>query len=352
MALAHSQIYNFRHWVAPYLGSSRSLPLRWKPQVKQMFVAAGWTVLASSNGGVFSNDGTGGPNPLVAGTDHWPQDPDDTALAEGTYYPWVVMQCPPIMGVIQVMISSGGQRTSSNPEYWSAATSNKGQFLLSGGGTDGSGGNLAPTAPDQFLWYNNVPNGLNNLGAYTLSLTACWSADLSQFYLMSHQDRGTPHFFAFSKLENARADNPGWTLQNGMAWTIRSGDSGIDMDNTVMDNQDHYNVASWHGALSLDGAATGGESAFYVGGRGWNNVGIQSQIRIPEDRKTVVGPCELYASSVSLRGFWGRIPDIYWAPINQFRQGFGDSVGGPVNWFSGGGLLVPWDSAQAMPRIR
>jgi hypothetical protein len=349
MALAHSQAYNFRHWTAAYDGSNRGLPRRHRNQLKQMFEAAGWTLLASSNGGAFSNDGTGGPNPLVAGTDHWPA--GDAVLAYGSYYPWVVLQCPPIMGVIQIMIHTP-QPTSSNPTYWTVTTSNKGQFLASGGGTDGTGSNSPPTAPDQYLWYSNVNNGLDSSGAYTLTLTACWSADLSQFFMMSHQDRGNPHFFAFSKMENARADNPGWTIQNGMIWTIRGGDGGIDMDNTVMDNADHYTSAVWHAGISTDGNPPGGESSFYLGGRGWNNVGIQSQIRIPDNRKTVVGPCELYASSLSLRGFWGRIPDLYWAPNNQFRQGMGDSVGGLVNWFCGGSLIVPWDNTQVMPRVR
>lgn len=349
MALAHSQAYNFRHWTAAYDGSNKGLPRRHRVQLKQMFVAAGWTVLASSNGGVFSNDGTA--TPLVAGTDHWPVDPNDTPLIYGNYYPWVVLQCPPIMGKIQIMIYNPIS-TQNNPEYWTVATSNKGQFLVSGGGTDGTGGAVAPTAPDQYVWYSFTGNGLHNSGAYTLTLTACWSADLSQFFMMTHQDRGNPHFFAFCKMENARADNPGWTIKDGMIWTIRGGDGGIDMDNTVMDNADHYNAAAWHAGISTDGNAPGGESSFYLGGRGWNNVGIQSQIRIPDDRKTVVGPCELYASSLSLRGFWGRIPDLYWAPNNQFRQGMGDSVGGLVNWFCGGSLIVPWDNTQVMPRVR
>lgn len=133
----------------------------------------------------------------------------------------------------------------------------------------------------------------------------------------------------------------------GFVWCVLGAGTGYDRDNEVrMDNANHYTTASWRGVV--DGTAR----SMYLGGRGWNNTGIQSQIRVPTDRKTVVGPCELYASAVGARGYYGTIPDIYWSPDNQFRQGMGDTAGGAVNWFCGGSLIVPWDSAEPLPRVR
>ena len=338
MALAHSQIYSFYHWKQAYNGVSRDVTQWWWYHMKEAFVAAGWTVMGSyaAAGSAFNDgdrdlvDGLG----AGAGTDTWV-----TKMPNNTGKPWVVLQCPPIMGVMQIMFS-GDQPLSGNPEYWQVDVSPLGQFMALYGGVNGGLSGVPPTAPDSHNHYNNINSGLSNTGSYSMNLHACWSADKSQFFLMVNQEAANSQFIAFSVLENAHVG-----LQNGLVWTVNGNGNNIIASDSRLDNE-HYTGATWRGFSS------GAVRTFYLGGRGYANSGLHNQVRIPEDGKTIVGPCELYMSSLTLRGYYGRVPDLYWGPTGQFRQGFGDAIGGPINWFSGGNLILPWDNAEPLPRVR
>jgi hypothetical protein len=342
MALAYSQAYTFYHWDRAYDGNADgindSITREWWYRMKEAFIAAGWTIMGSYSGvGSTFNDGD---RDLVdgvgagAGTDTWTV----PVFPNSTQRPWMVFQCPPIMGLLQVLIGFT-QPLNNNPEYIDCKTSPSGSFMVINGGGDGTT-TARPTAPDQ-ITHNTNQGGMDGSGLLTAGIHACFSLDKSQFYFMTVQEQGSPHFFAFSKPDNAPVE-----LDDGLVWTMRFGSNYDTIGETRMDNADHYTTALWYGVIS------GTVRTMYLGGRGWNNVGIQAQVRIPQDRKAVVGPCELYASTLTVRGYYGTIPDIYWAPLNQFRQGFGDSVGGPILWFCGGALIVPWDSTESLPRFR
>jgi len=344
MTIAYSQAYSFYHWERAYDGNADgitdSITREWWFRMKEAFVAAGWTIMGSYNGsGSVFNDGD---RDLVdgagagAGTDTWLA----TVFANSSLRPWIIFQAPPIMGKLQVMMGFS-QPLNSNPEYIDCRTSPTGSFMASGGGTDGTT-SARPSAPDQ-ITHNSNDSGLDATGSLTTAIHACYSADESQFFLMTTLEAGNPNFFAFSKVDNAPVE-----LDDGVVWSMRFAGTanGADFYVGQMDNADHYTTASWNGRIS------GTNRVFYLGGRGWNNVGIQSQIRIPQNRETLVGPCELYASPVAQRGYYGTVPDMYWGPNSQFRMGFGDTVGGAINWISGGSLIIPWDSAEPLPRIR
>lgn len=343
MALAHSQAYSFYHWERAYDGNADgitdSITREWWYRMKEAFVAAGWTIMGSYNGiDPASNDGD---RTLVdgvgggAGTDNWLT----PVFANSSQRPWIVFQCPPVMGDFQAMFGFS-QPLNNNPEYMDIKVSPSGSFMAINGGGDGTT-SARPTAPDQYT-HNSNQGALNSQGDLTQAIHACWSADKSQFYFVTAQEAGLPHFMAFSVLDNAPV-----ALANGFVWTLQVGGTNYDIPTeNHMDNADHYTSAQWHGMIS------GTRRPLFLGGRGWNNLGIHSQIRIPQSRETVVGPCELYASDVAVRGYYGTVPDIYYCPAGHYRRGFGDSLGGPINWFSGADLMVPWDATEPLPRIR
>jgi hypothetical protein len=343
MAIAHSQVYLFNHWTRSYDGDAdgvtKSIVKEWWYRFKEAFVAGGWTVMGSyaGTGSVFNDgdrdlvDGLG----AGAGTDTWT---GPNFSAGGNNRPWIILQCPPIMGKAQFMFGCS-QPFQSNPEYMDARVSLDGTFMTLYGGTNGTT-SARPTAPDQVI-HNTNQGGLNNAGAYSTEVHACWSTLKDQFYIMTKHEQATPMFMAFSVLDNAPVN-----LADGLAYCALFGDTGLALSNTKMDNADHYTTPNWRG--QIDGVTT----QMYLGGRGWSNVGIQSQLRIPDDGKIVGGPCELYGSPVTYRNYYGTVPDIYWTPNSQYNQGYGDSVAGPIKWYSGGSIIVPWDATQKLPRLR
>lgn len=346
MALAHSQAYSFFHWERAYDanadGINDGITREWFYRMKSAFVAAGWTVMGSYLGsGTLYNDGD---RDLVdglgagAGTDVWTV----PVMANSTLRPWVVLQCPPAMGVIQMALGTS-QPWNNNPEYVVYRTSHSGSFMATPGygGADGTTTN-PPTAPDQVTHRNSGAGGMDSEGDYTASIHACWSADKTQFYCATFQEQGNPFFFAFSVLDNAPAE-----LDGGLVWTMTDGGSPYDiLSETKMDSGDHYTTASWNGSIS------GVNRTLYLGGRGYANAGIHNHLRIPQDRSTVFSPCELYCNTATIQGYYGTVPDLYWGPVNQYRQGFGDTPGGPINWLSGASLVMPWDFEEPLPRVR
>ena len=339
MALAHSQIYSYFHWTRVYDGGYRGLgaATEWWFQMKEAFKAGGWTVMGTAyngavdNSGVTANvDGLGGG----AGVDLMV-----AALPNNSNRAWVVLQCPPIMGDFQVMFFTD-QPPTNNPEYWQVDVSPLGQFMGNNGGVNGTT-SAPPTAPDSHSHYNNAPNGVNQNGGYTLHIDACWSADKSQFFLMTNQENANAQFMAFSIL-----DNPAPALDNGLAWCILGAGNLFLQASTWMSSANQYAVAAWRGSIS------GVVTTCYLGGRGWANLGMHDIVRVPGDGKAPPGPCEIYPSGALTRGFHGTVPDMYWVPEFQYRRGYGDAVGGPINWFCGGALIIPWDSARPLPRNR
>ena len=342
MALAHSQVYSFYHWTKAYDGNADglldSIARHWWYQIKEAFVAAGWTVMGTAfegavdNSGVTANvDGLG----AGAGVDLITGPPTDNNRV------WMVLQCPPIMGDGQVMIFSD-QPMNNNPEYWQLEFSPLGQFMANNGGVDGDAGTTPPTAPDSYQHYSNTYNSIHTSGSYSANIHACWSADKSQFFIVVNQEAANAQFFGFSVLENPNPD-----LDNGLVWTmIREGANPSVLQYQSAMTNTHYTNTLWYGMLS------GTVEPMYLGGRGWANLGVQNLIRIPDDGKAPPGPCELYGSTISKRAFYGRVPDLYWGPDNHFQKGFADAVDDPPKWYSGGALILPWDVLEPMPRVR
>jgi hypothetical protein len=338
MALAHSQVFSFYHWSRAFDGEVDGAPREWWYRVKEAFVAAGWTVMGSHNGdGVVANDGD---RDLVdgvgggAGTDHFVGQPATSGL-----HVWWVVQCPPIMGVTQVRITNQ-QNFNANPEYATIDVSPTGSFMAINGGTDGTT-LVGPAAPDEVNHLNNAANGIDGQGDNSVNLHACWSADKSQFFMMVNQEAANAQFFAFSVLEN-----PDIEVNDGLAWCIyRSATSALTAATSAMAGT-HYTSPIWHVMLS------GVHYTAYLGGRGWANLGVSSLNRPQDNNRLDLGPCEIYVAAIPKRGFFGRVPDLYWGPLNQFQKGMGAAVGGPITWYSGGSLVVPWDSSEPLPRIR
>lgn len=340
MALAHSKTYNFEHFEYPYdaTGSTSEQVFRkWCIAFKNMFISAGWTVMGSHAPTSNGLDNSGINSPLSAGVDHWGTF-GDIYNSSGERR-WIVLQCPAAMGLIQVCVASHYAGTS-NQNYINVWTSSSGGFMAGNGGTDGTTAN-PPTATDSFQ-HTAIHRPFTNSTPYSIEAHAAWSTDGTQFFFFSKEEQALTLFWAFCKLDNAPA-----ALQDGMVWYLENVTSPqIDLNQTELDNGSHYTSAQWVGVVS------GTLRSMYNGGRGWNNVGIQSQIRIPLDRKTPVGPCEMYISTAGIQGYYGTIPDMYWTPNNHFLRGYGDTVGGAATWFSGGSLIIPWDSSQPLPRIR
>jgi hypothetical protein len=340
MALAHSTTFNFYNAERPYDGSSYTVYNSFHLyHVKEAFKAAGWTVIGSYNGdtaGTVSNDGT--TTPLVAGTDNWTS--ETIVYNDSGRRWWIVMQCPAAMGKVQICIAANYTGTS-NQNYWNLWSSHTGGFLAANGGTDGTNVN-PPTASDQYQ-HIAVFRPVSNDPDRVIGVYCAYSTDGKQIFLFGREGSSNTLFMSACVLDSAAA-----ALDDSVVYFFECSNAiqSDDPTNTKMDNGDHYTSAQWIGRVS------GTLRAFYLGGRGWNNVGIQSQVTIGTDKKAIIGPCELYASTVGVRGYYGTIPDMYWVSNNYFNQGFGDSVGGPINWYCGGSLLVPWDSTEPLPRIR
>ena len=335
MPLAHSKTYNFQHFVKAYDGTANNaLHEEHSFAIKDAFVSAGWTVIGSHDGnGGPSNDGV--TSPLSAGTDHW------TSAAAvfntgGNKY-WIVLQSPAAMGNIHILLNN--HHGATNPHI-SIYTSPSGQFLAANGGTNGTV-SVIPTAPDSITHFTQALP-LPTTVSRSFETHAAWSTDGTQFFLFSTYSEELTVFLSFCKLDNAPA-----TLQNDMVWFCEvsaNPNTGADPEDSEMSNSEHYTSAQWSSVLNST------QIQLYVGGRGWNNSGIQSQARILGDGKASIGPCEAYSSTGGIQGYVGTFPDMYWCPINHWNSGFGDSVGGPIKWYSGGGLIIPWDSNQALPR--
>lgn len=339
MAIAHSQVFTFRNLISPHDGdvaNDRKARIMWG-EFKAAMKAGGWTVVGSYAGtGSLYNDGTA--NPLVAGTDSWLVPADELPLESNRA--WMILQCPPIMGKLQIMFWQLYNGVSNN-EYIVVRSSPGGEFMASGGGTDGTT-TTPPTAPDEITHIDGNQQTFQENSPYTCQCYTAWSADLSQFYMFLMQEAANPMFFCASVLENPDPD-----LENGLAWCWSqvSGSGNTVYYNSQMDNGSHYTTPSWNGVIN------GVSRTFYLGGRGWNNAGVQLKTRIQADGKCPPGPAELYNGELTERGFVGRVPDIYWT-ATQYNKGYGDAVAGPIKWYSHADFVIPWDVNQPLPRQR
>ena len=66
----------------------------------------------------------------------------------------------------------------------------------------------------------------------------------------------------------------------------------------------------------------------------------------------MVSPCDLYLNTLGVEDFIGTVPDLYWTPAGLYGKYIGDTVGGDMNWFTGGTLMLPWDKLQPQIRTR
>ena len=333
--VAHSRSYSFHHWIRPYDGavSLDNAARLWWGELNTALHAAGWTTIGSHSGsGAVYNDGTS--NPLVAGTDSWP-------IANVTGRAWHVWQCPPAMGRFQLCVHQYYNQTS-NAEYIGIWFSPGGQFLVSGGGTDGTT-TVRPTAPDEMVRYagNGTPPWTSD-SPYTVQLHAAWADDGTQLFIYAKQNAGNNIFAAFSVM-----DNPDPAVLDGLAAVWKQGASSVTTQaDTQMGTADHYTSANW--VVSIGGVGYG----CYLGGRGFANLGLSSLERVQGDKKMKPSPCEVYPSSIPQRGFVGTIPDLYWVPAGFYGRGMGASVGGPILWLAGDAVAMPWDAAEPLPLDR
>jgi hypothetical protein len=350
MALAHSTNFSFFHLIRPYVAAYGANDYQSSKQrhidFKEMFKNSGWTVLATSKGnGTVYNDGSRLPGPIVEGTDSWGTNYATLNRSPSTSRVWCVLQCPPLMGTMQVVIgcdnaSSGNDEMNEFDMRWSPS----GSFLASSGngGTDGTLG-AYPTAPDQIF----SPHGLYHSGNTENyhEMHACWADDGSQFYIFATNSYAITSFWGFAKLANAHPDLD----FDGLVFVHSQLDStlsvGNDPNQTEMDSQ-HWSSAVWRGVVS------GTQRSFYLGGSGYASNLAQNFTLPRNDKSLTIAPCDIYLNTGGIEGFYGTVPDLYWCPVGLYQSYIGDAVDGDMNWFSGGTFMLPWDKLQPQIRTR
>ena len=334
MALAHSKVYNFYHKDLVWTGNIVDRNQQMLFAMKEAFVAAGWTVMGSHDGSG-NRDVSGITSPLSGGVDHWPTEASITKSANGND-PFVVLQCPPIMGTFQILIGNDGNSINTQLHIVDIFTSASGSFFAANGGTDGSV-LVLPTAPDQVQEYGNY--FFYDVNRTVCTLHVCYATDGTEFTMMGTQGmRNGALFLSFNVLDNAAP-----ALDNDLVFFIEGiAHSNIwDASLGVVDIADHYTTAQWQGLIS------GVRETFYMGSIGWNNLSWASHTFSKADRSLQVTPAECFSN---VRGYMGTFPDFYFCRAGSYGALMGDAVDGPPNWFAPDFFILPWDSTE--PAVR
>ena len=336
MALAHTKIYNFRHfevvgWDHSTASNNQEGARRNWIALRDMFVGLGWKVRSSSDGG-----GNFGNNDDV---DHFT---DQSVLTRtGSNKIWIVVEAPVALGQFQVLYYTSFSTGTSWLGRIACLGSISGGFGAAGGGVDGTAVNV-PTATDQHTAFTDKAISDDASVATNYTWHAAESTDGEHLVIFQTAGYELRHLFCCQKVANASPN-----LDGGVIWYSNIFDQTLNNQSpseTVMDNADHYNTAAWRGKI------LGSNYTFFLGGRGYNNTALNSKYRVLNDKKMIVSPCDLYQASLSVQGYYGTLIDIYYGADDHFLTLLGDTVGGAANWFSGGSLLIPWDNTE--PNVR
>jgi hypothetical protein len=348
MAIAHSKLFNFHHFSREYSVAYSANDYQSDKQrhidIKEAFLATGWTLLASFRGtGTVSNDGSRLPGPVVPGTDQWGTNYANLNRSPTSNPIWALLQCPAGMGTMQIVIgcdaaNTGNDETNEFDMRWSPG----GLFMASGGGADGTSA-AYPTAPDQLIYDGTYHSGLT---ANYYEIHACWTVSplAEQFYMFATNSFGICQFWGFAKLNNA---HPG--LVGGVVATYDQLNTTTAPTNNPASTQmasAAYSSALWKGVID------GTPRSLYLGGAGYASNLQANYIRPRPDKSLVVSPCDLYLNTLGVEDFIGTVPDLYWNPAGLYGKYIGDAVDGDMNWFSGGTLMIPWDKTQPQIRTR
>jgi hypothetical protein len=331
MALAFEKTYNFYHWTKSYEGSQENHARETLYNLKELFVSAGWIVESSHDGG-----GTNlGNNDQV---DHWTS--TSVFSRPGGNDPWIVLKAPALFGALQICIVCNYSSGTSWLHRWDVFVSPSAGFGSANGGSDGTA-TAAPTATDQT---SDISDDYYAVPAHTEWHIAA-ATDDSQFIILNRTGAVTQTLMVFSNVNNPPAE-----LDNGIAYYCYTGANSnptADADaGNLGDGSEHYTTARWRGSIS------GTNRAMYLGSRGYNNGSMHANQIVQDDAKITLYPCDLMCNVTTIQGYYGTIPDLYYGANNQHNIGLGDALGGPINWYSLGSLIVPWDNSQPLPRVR
>lgn len=334
MALAFSQSYTFSHADYAWGGDDAALFQNGLYDLKEMFVAAGWTVKGSHDG-----QGNFGNNDDV---DHW-SSPSQIDRNPTSNDPWVVLEAPAGFPTnFTLLIYCNFVTTNANLGRLSFVSSPSGGFFTANGGTNGSATTI-PTATDQTAHFTNVYTFEDGVG-YSQHFAV--SADETQHFLLIQNGNVKTTFFCLSVV-----DNPPSGLDDGVVWCcLNGGNAGFSEDyfdpayGNALDPVLHYSAANWRGEFS------GTVRALYVADRGFNNSAFHAQQFVPSSNEVTLTPCELFGSVSANDGYNGTVPDLYWGPEFLHSKGLGDAVDGSINWYACGGLIIPWDATERLPR--
>jgi hypothetical protein len=347
MALAYTKAgWNFAKKLYAYEYNAEKMQGEWWLGIKQVLVDLGWEVRGGLNSGHTLAHNTNEAFGAWSGVDPWTS-ADDCKRSVGTYY--IILRSPQTEnGNAEICI--GSQYASAQSTYgkfhfmyYSPAagfgTANGG---ADGSGTGNSGGTVPPTATDMSVMATinagNL-NGLDNEG--TFSIYGAQSADNKSTRLVIQRQRVSHYWLSFEHLDNPHAnlDNNGRVLAT--RWS-----SSIDPNDAVMINT-FYTSALYYARVS------GITRLLYAGTSSYANVGHQSLHIVQQDNKMVVAPMDLYNNTLTEKGYYGTIPDLYYGNNNHFMQLLGDTVGGTPRWLSGGSIITPWDGVtpEPLPRV-
>lgn len=329
MAIAYTKTWSFGSNAHAYNGDPAYddyiFYRRANYHVKDAFVQAGWTVEGSHNG-----DGTLNNNNQV---DSWTS---AQAVDRVSNDVWVHLKSPGV-GTYEIIVGVGYSAANTNASAIRILLSPSAGFGSVNGGADGTT-TAAPTATDQYDLYSytasNTTIGLHSYGVYVAA-----STDGKNTRLMMKQGNEISWWVGLETVDDPRSD-----LDGGRAWTVRTLVGGPTPVENEMD--DVYNTtALYYGDVS------GTRRTFYIGAQGYASSLSQLLLRAENNGQFPVTPVDLYNNTTAEKGYMGTIPDLYWGLEGHYSVGLGDSVGGPIKWFSGGTIITPWDENEPLPKV-
>lgn len=333
MALAAQKTWQFHRTIEGFV--ENDLPdynhtRRFWYWLKELWVAAGWTVESSNNG-----NGSFGNNDQV---DHFPGELDAFRTSSNDIY--VVLKAPAGSGLTtEVCFYSGYSSGQSNARAMGIIISPIAGFGTVNGGGNGANGSR-PSASDEHVFTTGTSSSDYTILNATAQMYLTRSTDGKNHRFFVKQAHCVDIFVAIETLENAHPD-----LGDDLIFIARNND--LSAETTA--NQSGYMKNDYFASDLYRGRISGVNEPIFLGGQGFNNAGVQSSLRVMADRRAVVSPVEAYCDTGGKRAFYGTVPDLYYGPVRQFDTGLGDSVDGPINWYQNGTLIIPWDPTEPLP---
>jgi hypothetical protein len=328
MALAHEKTWSFTSGEHPYAGNVDDTSRIRVWQMKEMLKTMGWTV----EGGYSTSQGLNNNNQ----TDPFPTYAEYNRSSSDL---WCHMKAPAASSLTwEIVFGVTYSNSNTYLDRFGITLSHAAGFGLTNGGTNGSS-SAFPTATDQQQIYDENSSATRWTEGYTLQMYGMWSSDNKNFRIWCKNARVIDMFLSFETLNNPAANLDGDTVA-----TFRTVANVADPSNSVLDG-DWYTSALYYGRVS------GVNRTFYLGTLGYNNAGMHALRRVNADNKMALTAVDVYNNTNGEKGYMGTIPDMYYGNNAHYMVLLGDTVGGPANWFSGGSLVMPWDSTEHYPRV-